>query len=36
MCEADYQAKRACYERCYDKPLTYDFSPWDIAGWTGA
>lgn len=36
MCEADYQAKRACYEHCYNKPLTYDFTPWDIAGWTGA
>lgn len=36
MCEADYQAKKACYEHCYGKPLTYDFTPWDIAGWTGA
>ncbi len=35
MCEADYQAKVACYERCYGKALTYDFTPWDIAGWTG-
>ena len=35
MCEADYQAKKSCYERCYGRPLTYDFSPEDIAGWTG-
>ena len=35
MCEADYQAKVACYEHCYGKALTYDFTPWDIAGWTG-
>ena len=33
MCEADYAAKVACYQRCYGKPLTYDFSPEDIAGW---
>ena len=33
MCEADYAAKTACYQRCYGKPLTYDFSPDDIAGW---
>lgn len=36
MCEADYQAKKTCYEQCYGKPLTYDFFPSDIAGWTGA
>lgn len=35
MCNADFAAKRACYEACYGKPLTYDFSTWDIAGWTG-
>lgn len=34
MCKADYAAKVACYEKCYGKPLTYDFEPWDIAGWT--
>lgn len=33
MCQADYTAKAACYEQCYGKPLTYDFSPSDIAGW---
>lgn len=33
MCQADYKAKVACYESCYGKPLTYDFEPWDIAGW---
>lgn len=33
MCKADYAAKVACYEACYHRPLTYDFTPWDIAGW---
>ena len=33
MCKADYVAKVACYEQCYHRPLTYDFTPWDIAGW---
>ena len=33
MCAADYAAKRACYERCYGKPLDYTFEPSDIAGW---
>ena len=33
MCRADYEAKVACFERCYGRPLSYDFSPWDIAGW---
>lgn len=33
MCKADYAAKAACYEQCYHRPLTYDFTPWDIAGW---
>jgi hypothetical protein len=33
MCKADYAAKVACYEQCYQRPLTYDFTPWDIAGW---
>ena len=35
LCAADYAAKKACYEQCYGKPLTYEFEPWDIAGWTG-
>ena len=33
MCKADYASKVACYEQCYHRPLTYDFTPWDIAGW---
>ena len=36
LCQADYEAKKAAYERIYGKPLTYDFSVHDIAGWTGA
>ena len=35
MCRLDYEAKCACYEACYGKPLDYTFSPWDIAGWDG-
>lgn len=35
MCQADYEAKVACYERCYGKTLDYSFDPWDIAGWQG-
>ncbi|MBO4624100.1 MAG: 1-acyl-sn-glycerol-3-phosphate acyltransferase [Bacteroidales bacterium] len=33
MCKADYDAKVACYQKSYGKPLTYDFDPSDIAGW---
>lgn len=33
MCRADYDAKVRCYENCYGRPLTYDFSKEDIAGW---
>lgn len=33
MCAADYAAKKAAYERIYDRPLSYDFSEDDIAGW---
>ncbi len=33
LCRADYELKRDAYERIYGKPLTYDFSPDDIAGW---
>ncbi len=33
LCRADYEARKAAYERVYGKPLTYDFSPEDIAGW---
>ena len=31
--EADFALKKACYERVYQKPLTYRFDPSDIAGW---
>ena len=33
MCEQDYEEKKQAYQRSYGKPLTYDFEPWDIAGW---
>ena len=33
LCQADYEAKVRCYEKVYGRPLTYDFSPSDIAGW---
>ncbi len=33
MMEIDYQQKKAAYEEAYGKPLTYEFTPWDIAGW---
>jgi len=33
MCERDYAQKVAAYERCYGRKLTYEFDPWDIAGW---
>ena len=33
LCQADYQAKVAAYERIYGKPLDYGFTRWDIAGW---
>ena len=32
MCQADYDAKVRCYEHCYGRPLTYEFSKEDIAG----
>lgn len=35
MCELDYEQKKKAYQLVYDKPLNYDFQPWDIAGWTG-
>ncbi|KRL11325.1 MAG: 1-acyl-sn-glycerol-3-phosphate acyltransferase [Schleiferilactobacillus harbinensis] len=31
----DYAQKKAAYEKAYQRPLDYDFSPADIAGWTG-
>ena len=33
LCRQDYEAKVAAYERIYGKPLSYDFTPADIAGW---
>lgn len=36
MCNADYELKKAAYEKAYGKPLSYTFEPHDIAGWTGA
>ena len=33
LCNIDYELKTAAYESCYNKPLTYDFSYDDIAGW---
>lgn len=35
LCQRDYALKKEAYERIYGKPLSYDFEPWDIAGWTG-
>ena len=32
MCRADFEAKVRCYEQCYGRPLTYEFSKEDIAG----
>lgn len=36
LCRQDYALKSEAYERIYGKPLTYDFDPSDIAGWTGS
>ncbi|WP_125581935.1 lysophospholipid acyltransferase family protein [Lacticaseibacillus suibinensis] len=33
MMNQDYQQKCAAYERAYHRPLSYTFSPDDIAGW---
>jgi len=35
MMGQDYTQKKAAYEAAYQQPLTYDFSPADIAGWNG-
>jgi len=32
MCERDMELKKSAYERAYQKPLDYAFSPDDIAG----
>lgn len=36
LAAADYELKKACYEKVYGKPLCYDFEPSDIAGWKGS
>lgn len=33
MCEQDYAQKKEAFQLAYGKPLDYDFTPWDIAGW---
>lgn len=33
MMNKDYEQKKAAYEQAYNKPLTYEFDPEDIAGW---
>lgn len=35
LASMDYALKKGCYEAAYRKPLSYDFSPSDIAGWKG-
>lgn len=35
MCQRDYELKKAAYEKIYGKCLDYQFTPLDIAGWTG-
>lgn len=35
MMEKDYAQKKAAYEDAYQKKLSYDFEPHDIAGWRG-
>ena len=32
LAQLDYELKKQCYERVYNKPLTYTFEPTDIAG----
>lgn len=32
----DYELKKECYEKSYNKALTYDFDSSDIAGWKGS
>ncbi len=34
MMQIDYQQKKEAYEKAYGKPLTYDYEPGDVAGWT--
>ncbi|WP_268912497.1 lysophospholipid acyltransferase family protein [Lentilactobacillus sp. SPB1-3] len=33
MMQKDYDQKKLAYESAYNKPLSYDFEPDDIAGW---
>ena len=33
MAKTDYEQKKEAYEKAYNKPLDYTFTPWDIAGW---
>ena len=33
MCQKDWELKKAAYEAAYNKPLSYDFTAHDIAGW---
>lgn len=35
LAKLDYEMKKACYEKVYSKPLTYNFDPSDIAGYKG-
>lgn len=36
LSELDYNLKKECYEKVYNKKLSYDFEPTDIAGWKGS
>lgn len=36
LSQRDYELKKECYERVYNKKLSYDFEPTDIAGWKGS
>lgn len=36
LSQRDYELKKECYERVYNKKLSYDFEPADIAGWKGS
>ena len=33
LAETDYRLKKECYEKVYEKPLSYTFENSDIAGW---
>ncbi|MBR3971597.1 MAG: 1-acyl-sn-glycerol-3-phosphate acyltransferase [Ruminococcus sp.] len=35
LAHLDYELKKQCYEKVYNKPLTYEFENTDIAGWKG-